>query len=73
MIEYQVLGYNKNDYMTNIVGWELLKIFDNRDSAEEYMSSLESYECKLVECEHKEQSNIIGPTDDVHWEIYTGV
>lgn len=73
MIEYQVLGYNRNDYITDIVNWELLKVFNDKESAESYAFCLTDYVCKVVEVDQELQSDIIDINKAVHWEIYTGL
>jgi hypothetical protein len=72
---YLVEGYNKNDYLTEMYNWELLKSFDNRAAAYDFLIEMEStgYRCRIVESKIELQPGIIDPKEDVHWEIFTGV
>jgi hypothetical protein len=73
-MKYLVEGYNKNDYLTEIYNWELLKTFDNRADAYDFVIEMEAkdYRCRIVESKVGLQSDNIDPKDDVHWEIFTG-
>lgn len=70
---YLVEGYNKDDYITNIIGWELLKIFTNESDALDYVKEMENknYICKI------EQSEVVPysekPLENSHWEIFSGI
>lgn len=68
---YIVEGYNKNDYISEIVNWEILQIFSNKEDAENYISNIKDYICRINESEvipYLEK-----PLEYAHWEIYTGV
>lgn len=70
---YLVEGYNKTDYITNIIGWELLKIFVNKSEASDYVKEMESknYVCKIEQSEVVPYSDV--PLGNSHWEIFTGI
>lgn len=70
---YLVEGYNTDDYITNIIGWELLKIFANKSDALDYVKEMESknYICKIEQSEVMPYSE--KPLENSHWEIFYGI
>lgn len=71
-INFEVHGYNLSHNISTFVSWELLRICDTRQEAEEYITSRPNYECKIVETEYQPLPNIISPEENVHWEIFVG-
>jgi len=71
-INFEVHGYNSSRNMSTFVSWELLRICDTQEQAEEYIASRPNYKCKIVEVEYQPLPKIIGPQENAHWEIFVG-
>lgn len=70
MIKYVVTGYNPTDYISNLVDYETLGIFDTQDQAEDYIRNHPHYITHLDVKENPIKEFLIDPDDNVHWEIY---
>ena len=71
MKAFLVEGYNKSDYLTEIVNWEPLKYFETLNQCFVYMDSMKvkNYEVRVRLTDYQEE--IINPNE--HWEIFFGV
>lgn len=74
-MKYMIEGYNRKDYISNFVNWELLKEFESSEEAYDFIQKMESkeYKCRIIESKEDIQSYIIDEKEEVHWEIFTGV
>lgn len=72
---YIVEGYNKSDYIANIVNYEMLAEVFCLNKAIQIMEEYETkgYSCRIKFEDKKDFSSIIDPSENVHWEIFTGV
>lgn len=72
MKAFFVEGYNKSDYLTEIVNWEPLKYFETLQQSFVYMDSMKvkNYETR-VRLTDTPIEEIINPNE--HWEIFFGV
>lgn len=71
MKAFLVEGYNKSDYITEIVNWEPLKYFETLQQSFVYMDSMnvKNYETRVRLTDYQED---ILKTNE-HWEIFFGV
>nr|QMP83013.1 MAG: hypothetical protein [Caudoviricetes sp.] len=71
MEAFLVEGYNKSDYITEIVNWEPLKYFETLNQCFVYMDSMKvkNYETRVRLTDYQED---ILKTNE-HWEIFFGV
>lgn len=71
MKAFLVEGYNKSDYITEIVNWEPLKYFETLQQCFVYMDSMKvkNYETR-VRLTDTPIEEVVQP--DEHWEIFFG-
>lgn len=67
---YIVEGYNRNDYITDIVNWETLFVSADKKAIDDYIINIpEDYVIRV----HESGEITSYDVDNHHWEIYTGV